>query len=253
MAAHNSAKYIKDGKVRLISWAVKTSENSGRDLEARGLGSISHRYTNISLLSFLHNSMSSVNHNEILQPRPQASTLKAGCSLGVRLEILYNAGWVFVHYNSQLITTYTYMYNVYVVSILSMHVHVHIYWRYTHVTVHGIGLELSMILSTSMVSFICDLLKCSRDFFPPTLQLCEIAPGKLMEPANMTYLNKLLPGVEMEGYFNRDSTKYVDIYNIQDATTVVRGTLRYKVRLQAAHCTTLPLTVLQATPTFQWP
>lgn len=47
----------------------------------------------------------------------------------------------------------------------------------------------------------------------------------------MTYLNKLLPGVEMEGYFNRDSTKYVDIYNIQDATTVVRGTLRYKVRL----------------------
>ena len=64
----------------------------------------------------------------------------------------------------------------------------------------------------------------------PSLQLCEIGEGKLMDPANMKSFDNLLPGVEMEGYFNRDSTKYVDIYDIHDARTVVRGTLRYKVR-----------------------
>ena len=50
-----------------------------------------------------------------------------------------------------------------------------------------------------------------------------------MDPANMQSFDSLLSGVEMEGYFNRDSTKYVDIYDIHDAKTVVRGTLRYKV------------------------
>lgn len=51
-----------------------------------------------------------------------------------------------------------------------------------------------------------------------------------MEPGNLQLFDNLLPAVEMEGYFNRDSTKYVDIYGIQDAKTVIRGTLRYKVR-----------------------
>ena len=50
-----------------------------------------------------------------------------------------------------------------------------------------------------------------------------------MEPANMRSFDNLLPGVELEGYFNRDSAEYVNIYNIHDATTVARGTLRYKV------------------------
>ena len=50
-----------------------------------------------------------------------------------------------------------------------------------------------------------------------------------MEPGNMRSFDDLLPGVAMEGYFNRDSTKYVDIYNIHKAATVARGTLRYKV------------------------
>ena len=50
-----------------------------------------------------------------------------------------------------------------------------------------------------------------------------------MEPGNMRSFDDLLPGVAMEGYFNRDSTKYVDIYNIHQAATVARGTLRYKV------------------------
>ena len=56
-----------------------------------------------------------------------------------------------------------------------------------------------------------------------------------MDPGNMQSFDSLLPGVEMEGYFNRDSTKYVDIYNIHDAKTVVRGTLRYKVS-GPSHC-----------------
>ena len=35
--------------------------------------------------------------------------------------------------------------------------------------------------------------------------------------------------VPLEGYFNRDSVKYVDVYGIPEAQTVARGTLRYKV------------------------
>lgn len=50
----------------------------------------------------------------------------------------------------------------------------------------------------------------------------------------MRSFDNLLPGIEMEGYYNRDSAKYVDIYDIHDATTVARGTLRYKVSLLGA-------------------
>lgn len=50
-----------------------------------------------------------------------------------------------------------------------------------------------------------------------------------MEPDNMRSFDDLLHGVALEGYFNRDSTKYVEIYNIHHATTIARGTLRYKV------------------------
>ena len=39
----------------------------------------------------------------------------------------------------------------------------------------------------------------------------------------------LYPDLELEGFPNRDSTKYVDIYGIPEAHTVMRGTLRYKV------------------------
>ncbi|GIY30410.1 hypothetical protein CDAR_262411 [Caerostris darwini] len=37
-----------------------------------------------------------------------------------------------------------------------------------------------------------------------------------------------LPGFNLEGFPNRDSTAYIDAYNIQTADTVLRGTLRYK-------------------------
>lgn len=42
-----------------------------------------------------------------------------------------------------------------------------------------------------------------------------------------------LPGFNLEGYPNRDSTVYSDLYNIQSAETVLRGSLRYKVLFHA--------------------
>lgn len=50
-----------------------------------------------------------------------------------------------------------------------------------------------------------------------------------MIPSNIQSFTNLLPSVEFEGYYNRDSLKYVDIYSIPEAHTVIRGTLRYKV------------------------
>lgn len=37
------------------------------------------------------------------------------------------------------------------------------------------------------------------------------------------------PGLNLEGFPNRDSTKYAEAYGIQSAHTLLRGTLRYKV------------------------
>lgn len=37
------------------------------------------------------------------------------------------------------------------------------------------------------------------------------------------------PGLNLEGFPNRDSTKYAEPYGIQTARTLLRGTLRYKV------------------------
>ena len=37
-----------------------------------------------------------------------------------------------------------------------------------------------------------------------------------------------LPGFSLEGYPNRDSTIYGDLYGIREAHTLLRGTLRYK-------------------------
>lgn len=37
------------------------------------------------------------------------------------------------------------------------------------------------------------------------------------------------PGLNLEGYPNRDSIRYAEIYGIPSAHTLLRGTLRYKV------------------------
>ena len=41
---------------------------------------------------------------------------------------------------------------------------------------------------------------------------------------------QLYPDVELEGYPNRDSVPYMDIYGIPEARDILRGTLRYKVK-----------------------
>jgi len=59
------------------------------------------------------------------------------------------------------------------------------------------------------------------------LQIEEVPAGsRVMEIARPV---DLYPGLELEGFPNRDSTKYVDVYGIPEAHTVLRGTLRYKV------------------------
>lgn len=48
-----------------------------------------------------------------------------------------------------------------------------------------------------------------------------------------------LPGFALEGFPNRDSTIYKDLYGLNTATTVLRGTLRFKGfcnTIQALQC-----------------
>ncbi|XP_072038762.1 alpha-aminoadipic semialdehyde synthase, mitochondrial-like [Amphiura filiformis] len=60
-----------------------------------------------------------------------------------------------------------------------------------------------------------------------------IPPGMLMDAKNVKNM-KFLPGFNLEGYPNRDSTSYVFSYGIPTAHTVIRGTLRYKGFCNAA-------------------
>ena len=39
----------------------------------------------------------------------------------------------------------------------------------------------------------------------------------------------LMPGFNIEGFPNRDSTLYTSEYGIESAKTCIRGTIRYKV------------------------
>ncbi|MEQ2301693.1 hypothetical protein AMECASPLE_038709, partial [Ameca splendens] len=51
------------------------------------------------------------------------------------------------------------------------------------------------------------------------------AGGALMDSATTM---DFFPGFNLEGYPNRDSTKYAEPYGIQTAHTIIRGTLRFK-------------------------
>lgn len=58
--------------------------------------------------------------------------------------------------------------------------------------------------------------------------------GKIVEIEGENLLSSakhvsILPGFNFEGIPNRDSTKYAKLYGIEDASTIFRGTLRYKV------------------------
>ncbi|XP_049867779.1 alpha-aminoadipic semialdehyde synthase, mitochondrial [Pectinophora gossypiella] len=57
-------------------------------------------------------------------------------------------------------------------------------------------------------------------------QIVEVlSGGELMSVAREL---DFLPGFAFEGFPNRDSTKYAELYGIQDAHTMFRGTLRYR-------------------------
>ena len=56
-------------------------------------------------------------------------------------------------------------------------------------------------------------------------QVVTVDPdGGLLESAKRM---DFLPGFNLEGYPNRDSTIYADLYGIKEAHTILRGTLRY--------------------------
>ena len=62
----------------------------------------------------------------------------------------------------------------------------------------------------------------------PWQQVVEIeGNGKLLDAVEeLTFM----PGFNLEGFPNRDSTKYTSEYGIDNAHTCLRGTIRYKVR-----------------------
>nr|CAH7757252.1 unnamed protein product [Callosobruchus chinensis] len=63
-------------------------------------------------------------------------------------------------------------------------------------------------------------------------QVVEISEGgELMRAAKQL---DFLPGFNLEGFPNRDSIPYAKYYGIEDATTILRGTLRYHGFSQAA-------------------
>lgn len=53
------------------------------------------------------------------------------------------------------------------------------------------------------------------------------AGGSLMDS---TETMDFFPAFHLEGFPNRDSTKYAEAYGIQSAHTLIRGTLRFKVQ-----------------------
>lgn len=57
-------------------------------------------------------------------------------------------------------------------------------------------------------------------------EVIEIAPGGSILDNTMPV--DFMPGFNLEGFPNRDSTIYRPIYNIPSARTLLRGTLRYK-------------------------
>lgn len=63
-------------------------------------------------------------------------------------------------------------------------------------------------------------------------QIVEIREGG--DLMNSTKELDFLPGFNLEGFPNRDSTVYAKYYGIQEAVTVLRGTIRYKGFAQAA-------------------
>lgn len=81
------------------------------------------------------------------------------------------------------------------------------------------------------ITFICFIIiTVSQDnfFFNTWPQLIEVPEGHSYDSPEI--VDDLLEGYELEVVPNGDSSQYREIYGIQSANTLYRGTLRYKVR-----------------------
>ena len=77
-------------------------------------------------------------------------------------------------------------------------------------------------------------------------QVVEIPAQQLFTPVGTKDI-RIYPGFAFEGYPNRDSTPYGARYGIAEARTILRGTLRYRVRLPRPR--SMP-SAAQGTPAF---
>lgn len=59
------------------------------------------------------------------------------------------------------------------------------------------------------------------------VQVISVPPGGAL--LDVTKPMDFMPGFNLEGFPNRDSTKYAEPYGIESARTLIRGTLRFRV------------------------
>jgi len=64
--------------------------------------------------------------------------------------------------------------------------------------------------------------------FPP--QTISIPEGELMNHSKDLDLSSVIQEAEFEGIINRNSTKYIELYNIPEVHSILRGSIRYKVQ-----------------------
>lgn len=83
------------------------------------------------------------------------------------------------------------------------------------------------VLYVSTFNFSCVNIVLFSLFDDSNFQIVEVAPGKVVD--NLIAID-FMPGFNLIGFPNRDSTKYADIYGLgPECRTLLRGTLRYKV------------------------
>ena len=88
-------------------------------------------------------------------------------------------------------------------------------------------------LPGNLIKFQICFVNSTQVYSPFCVKVVEIKPGHLLENAKDL---DLFPGFNLEGYPNRDSTVYIEKYGLNDVKTMLRGTLRYKVRIGPNIC-----------------
>ena len=66
--------------------------------------------------------------------------------------------------------------------------------------------------------------------FLPLPQTISIPEGELMNHSKDLDLSSVIQEAEFEGIINRNSTKYIELYNIPEVHSILRGSIRYKVQ-----------------------